>query len=211
MFTGIIQDVGVISGVELSSGAARMWITTKLDTGSFARGESVAVDGVCLTVSEIKGDSFRVDVSAESLSRSTLKESNAGRNVNLERAMLASDRFGGHFVLGHVDGIGGVKEARRDGEYLRMVIAPPPELLRYLVEKGSVAVDGVSLTINGVDAKGFSLMIIPTTISQTTLALKKPGDKVNIETDIIGKHIEKFLATRSGGITLEKLREEGFE
>ncbi len=210
MFTGIIQDIGVINGVEHSSGATRMWVKTKLGADTFTLGESIAVDGVCLTVSEIKGDAFRVDVSAESMSRSTLKEAAPGRKVNLERAMQATDRFGGHFVLGHVDGIGNLKEVRREGEYLRMVITPPPELLRYIVEKGSVAVDGVSLTINSVDAAGFSLMLIPTTIAQTTLAQKRPGDKVNIETDIIGKYIEKFLAARSGGITLEKLREQGF-
>jgi riboflavin synthase len=144
------------------------------------------------------------------MARSTLKEATPGRKVNLERALQATDRLGGHFVLGHVDGIGSLKEARREGEYLRVAVAPPPELLRYIVEKGSIAVDGVSLTVNGVDTSGFSLMLIPTTIAQTTLAEKRPGDKVNIETDIIGKYIEKFLAARSSGVTLEKLREEGF-
>ncbi len=211
MFTGIIQDVAEISRIERAGGAARLWVATKLDVSDFEHGESISIDGVCLTVTEAAAGAFCVDVSSESLARSTLGEAGPGRKVNIERAMQANDRFGGHFVLGHVDGIGAVRRADRESEYLRLAIAPPAELMRYMVEKGSVAVDGVSLTINAVEADSFSMMLIPTTLSDTTLAGRKPGDKVNIETDIIGKYIERFLAARSGGITIDKLREQGFE
>jgi len=210
MFTGIIQDVGEISRIERAGDAARLWVKTSLDVGTFIHGESIAIDGVCLTLTETRGDSFRLDVSSESLARTTLSDAGPGRKVNIERAMQASDRFGGHFVLGHVDGIGSIRETRREGEYLRITITPPAEIMKYMVEKGSVAVDGVSLTINTVDTDSFSLMLIPTTLAETTLAKRKPGDKVNIETDIIGKYIERFLAARSGGLTTEKLRDGGW-
>jgi len=211
MFTGIIQDVGEIARINRSGNSAQVWVRTALDVSGFVRGESIAVSGVCLTVTETQGDTFRVDASSESFTKTTLGEAVPGRKVNIERAMRADDRFGGHFVLGHVDGVGRVREARREGEYLRFVVAPPPELMRYMVSKGSVAVDGVSLTINSVDADSFSLMLIPTTLSETTLVERKVGDTVNIETDIIGKHIERFIKAGSGGLTIDKLREEGWE
>lgn len=210
MFTGIIQDVGEISRVERSGRAAAIWIKTGLDTSDFRHGESISVSGVCLTLTEVQGDRFRVDVSSETLSRSSLDKAAPGTKVNLERALRATERFGGHFVLGHTDGMARVKEIRAEGDYVRMSLAADRELMKYMVPKGSVAVDGVSLTVNEVRPDGFSMMLIPTTLKETTLTFRKQGDMVNIEADIIGKYIENFLAARSGGITLDKLKEEGW-
>ncbi len=211
MFTGLIQDVGEIARIERSGQAARIWIKTGLDTSDFGYGESISISGVCLTLTEVKGNEFRVDVSSETLSKSSLDRATPGARVNIERALQTGDRFGGHFVLGHVDGVGRVREIRTEGEYVRMSLAAEGELIRYMVPKGSVAVDGVSLTVNEVWPDGFSVMLIPTTLKETTLTFRKGGDMVNIEADIIGKYIENFIAARTGGITLEKLKEEGWK
>lgn len=210
MFTGLIQDVGTISRIERHGSGAKFWLKTKLDASSFSPGESIAVDGVCLTAAETRRDEFRADVSPESLARSTLGDAAVGKNINIERAMQIGDRFGGHFVLGHVDGVCAARAIGRDGEYLRVTIAAPPEIIKYAVAKGSIAINGVSLTINDVTSDSFSMMLIPTTLNETNLSMLKPGDKVNIETDIIGKYVEKFVTARSGGLSIEKLREEGF-
>jgi len=210
MFTGIIQDVGEIDRIERAGGAASIWIKTGLDTSDFLYGESISVSGVCLTLTEVRGNRFRVDVSSETLARSSLDKATPGARVNLERALRAGDRFGGHFVLGHVDGMARVKKIRTEGDYVRMELDADREIMKYMVPKGSVAVDGVSLTVNEVRPGGFSMMLIPTTLKETTLTFRKPGDTVNIEADIIGKYIENFLAARTGGITLDKLKEEGW-
>jgi len=211
MFTGIIQDVGKLSRIERSGAAARIWIETNLDTADFQLGESIAIDGVCLTVAETKGSEFRADVSSESLSRSTLTDAAPGRKVNVERAMRASDRFGGHFVLGHVDGVGRITGNRREGDYLRLSVKPPAGILKYIVEKGSIAINGISLTVNTVEHDSFSLMLIPTTLDETNLADARPGEMVNIETDVVGKYVEKFVNAGSDGITLDKLKSQGWD
>ena len=176
-------------------------------------GDSVAVNGLCLTVVERPPWGFRVQVSSESLKRSTLGELRAGRRVNLERALRLGDRLGGHLVQGHVDGVGRIEERRLEGEFERMVISAPAEVLRYAVEKGSMAVDGISLTVNGVAGDRFWVMLIPETLRRTTLGEKAVGRRVNLEADLIAKYVERLLAGRMGagqGISLDKLREEGF-
>lgn len=208
MFTGIVEDGGTVVSRERDPLGARLWVATaQLDAGSLALGESVAVDGVCLTVTERAagaeaggGGRFAVYVSAETLSRSTLGERVAGDRVNLERAMRLGDRLGGHLVLGHVDATGTLEEARPEGESLRVRIAVPRDLARYLVVKGSVAVDGVSLTINDLDdrpdATVVGINLIPHTLERTALASKKPGTRVNIEVDMLAKHLERLAFFR---------------
>jgi len=211
MFTGIIEDIGRILRLERAGDAARVWVETRLDTSTFVIGESVAVDGLCLTVVEVRGGAFRADVSSESLSRSTLSDASPGRKVNLERALRADGRFGGHFVLGHVDGMGRVLETRNMGGYLRFRIEAGREIMRYIIAKGSIAVDGVSLTVNETLPDSFTVMLIPATLAQTTLPDKQPGNRVNLETDILGKYVEKFLNTKENqGVTMERLIKEGF-
>lgn len=211
MFTGLIEDVGKIRRLERGGEAARLWVETRLDTSSFTIGESIAVDGLCLTVIEVQGNAFRADVSTESLARSTLSDGHPGRKVNIERALRAEGRFGGHFVLGHIDGVGRVLETRKMGEYLRFRVESAREIMRYVVEKGSIAIDGVSLTINEALPDSFTVMLIPATLAQTTLPEKQPGDRVNLETDIIGKYVEKFVNAKvNQGVTMERLTREGF-
>lgn len=212
MFTGLIEDMGEIKKMLSTSDGAELWITTKMDTSDFTLGESISVDGVCLTVKKVEKHGFVCDVSKESLSRSTLKDASAGRKVNLERAMKASARLGGHFVLGHVDGTGKIIDFTRSGNFAVIEISTPPIVHKYLVEKGSIAVDGISLTVNEVLPNGFSVTVIPETLSKTTLLYKKIGDTVNLEADIIGKYVEKFISTakQEQGITMEKLISEGY-
>lgn len=159
-------------------------------------GESIAVDGICLTAVEPDGARLVLDVSPETLRRTTLGERRAGDPVNLERALRLSDRLGGHLVTGHVDGVCRVARIQEQGPFVELHFSAPPALLRYVVEKGSVAVDGISLTVASCRADGFSVALIPATLKQTTLARRRPGDKVNIETDLLGKYVEKLLAGR---------------
>jgi riboflavin synthase len=178
-----------------------------------AAGDSVAVEGVCLTVTRTVAEGFAVDVSRESLERSTLASLAPGARVNLERALRVGDRLGGHLVTGHIDAVGVIVEARSEAGFVHLAITAPPALMPFIVEKGSIAVDGVSLTVNAVGADRFSLMLIPATISRTTLAEKGPGRSVNLECDIIGKYVARLLGSRGkeaeSGL-LSKLREEGF-
>lgn len=194
-----------------------MWIQTRLSTEGFHTGESIAVDGVCLSVVEVGAGVFEVEMSPETMRRTTLGEAGIGRKVNLERAVRLSDRLGGHLVTGHIDGVGKVRRVERGGHHLEFEIEVPASIARYLVEKGSVAVDGVSLTVNRCAHDRFSLTLIPLTIRETTLGEKVVGDMVNVECDILGKYVEKFLLGRSGnqpseriGVTEEYLREHGF-
>jgi riboflavin synthase len=179
-------------------------------------GESIAVNGACLTVTATGGGGFSVDVSAESLSRTTLGGLKTGGQVNLERALKLGDRLGGHLVSGHVDCVGKINAKQQVGDSIRFTVSIPPEHLLYIVEKGSVTVEGISLTVNQVDASGFSLNIIPHTMSGTTLKLAAEGDSVNIETDLIGKYVARLLnrdEPQSGGnegLTREQLAKLGF-
>jgi riboflavin synthase len=186
-------------------------------------GDSVAVNGVCLTASSISGKTFTADVMHETLDRSSLGTLRAGSSVNLERAMAADGRFGGHIVAGHVDGLGTITDIRRDDNAVWYTIAAAKDIMKYIVEKGSVTIDGISLTVAAVSADSFKVSIIPHTAKVTTLGERKTGDKVNLENDIIGKYVEKLLffggdsqnsnaetGSGSGRLTLDFLKENGF-
>lgn len=212
MFTGIISDVGRLLHSKTLSSGKRMRVETSLDTSDFALGESIAVNGVCLTVEEIGKNWFDAGVSPETLEKSSLGSLANGAGVNLERALRPVDRLGGHFVSGHVDAVGRLNSRSREGEFETLTFFAPPEVMRYLVLKGSVAVDGVSLTVASLGTESFSVAAIPHTLSRTTLSEKKAGEGVNLEADILGKYVEKLLGREKprAGLTLEKLAESGF-
>jgi riboflavin synthase len=194
VFTGLVQDLGTIEELERSGSGARLTISASL-TGELRAGDSVAVNGVCLTAAAVHDHRFYADVMNETLERSTLGATEKGDRVNLELPLRASDRLGGHVVQGHVDGLGEVVEAVDDGLARRIRIAASASLLRYLVEKGSIAVDGVSLTVVEVDDRSFTVSLIPETLARTTLGSAEPGRLVNLEVDVLAKYLEK--ATRS--------------
>ncbi len=198
MFTGIIESIGSIRALTPKGGDVRVHVETgKLDLSDVKLGDSIAVNGVCLTVVEHEAQSFSVDVMAETLNRSSLGSLRAGSKVNLERAMAASTRFGGHIVQGHVDGTAQIL-ARLPGDNWEVVqFTLPPEVSRYVVEKGSITVDGVSLTVSAIADDTFSVSLIPTTLELTTLGYKAVGDFVNLEVDVIAKYVERLL-THSG-------------
>jgi riboflavin synthase len=213
MFTGIIEDQGIIIKIAKLAQAARLSIESKLPLQEFTLGDSIAVDGVCLTVTTLTDKEFIADVSPETLKRTTLGTKRQGSRVNLERALKLSDRLGGHLVTGHIDGIAVIKSITPVSNAKQIDFSAPGQILRGLVEKGSVAIDGISLTVNQCTDSGFNVMIIPFTASHTTLEQKKPGDKVNIENDLIGKYVEKFLLNKSvtsGTITAEVLDKYNF-
>jgi riboflavin synthase len=199
MFTGLIQDVGKVQAVEPAGGGVRLTVSTRLDLGSVKVGDSVAVDGVCLTVVRLSGTTFTVEVSPETLRRSTLAAVKQNHPVNLETALKLSDPLGGHLVSGHVDGMGEILEVEPEGNSWRYRFRVPREIGRYLVEKGSVAVDGVSLTVAECGDEDFSVTLIPHTAQSTTLGKKRAGDRVNLENDIIAKYVEKFLGQKKDG------------
>jgi riboflavin synthase len=193
MFTGIVEELGEIAAIEPLEDAARMSILGKVVTADAGHGDSIAVNGVCLTVVDVQGEVFTADVMKETLDRSSLGALKPGSPVNLERAVRADQRLGGHIVQGHVDGTG-VLLSREPAEHWEVVrISLPGALNRYVVEKGSIAVDGISLTVMSVDGEGFAVSLIPTTLQLTTLGAKQPGDPVNLEVDVIAKHVEKLV------------------
>lgn len=189
-----------------------MILSTALDTRDFEAGESIAVNGVCLTVAGFRSGAFEADASPETLQRSTLKDLRSGDPVNLERALRPIDRLGGHFVLGHVDDTGRLEGKRREGDFWFLRFAAAASVTHYLVEKGSVALDGVSLTVNTCDENALSVAVIPHTLERTNLSVRRPGDRVNIEVDILGKYVEKFVQGNRtpGGLTLDLLGRSGF-
>ena len=192
MFTGIVQELGTVETVERSDGGARLRVTAAL-ASEMRQGDSVAVDGACLTVASCEPASFEADVMNQTLSLTTLGALSAGAEVNLERALRAGEPLGGHIVQGHVDGVGEVVR-RTPSEHWEVVeISMPPEFGRYLVDKGSVTVDGVSLTVVEALEKSFTVSLIPETLARTTLGARQPGDRVNLEFDVIAKHVEKLL------------------
>ncbi len=215
MFTGIITAVGSIRG--LSRGAASMALEIACDYAKLELGESIAVNGVCLTVAEIRGAGFLANLSAETLSRSTLEHAMRGQKVNLERALAVGDRLGGHIVAGHVDGVGRVVSREPVDDAQRWRFEAPPEVHRFLAEKGSIAIDGVSLTVNAVGDKTFDVMLVPFTLAATTLGALGIGDAVNLEADVLARYVARALETRpgnatsnSGGVTMDLLARAGF-
>jgi riboflavin synthase len=210
MFTGIIEEIGRVVLVVPGSRAHELRLEAALDPGPL--GSSLAVNGVCLTVTDRRGRELGVTVGPETLARSTLGTLRAGERVNLERPLRLGDRLGGHLVAGHVDGMGTIVARREEDPALVLTLAAPPEVVRYLVGKGSVAIEGVSLTVNTVTDREFSVTLIPHTMAETTLPAKQVGARVNLEADLIGKYVEKLLGPRSdqGGITMELLARHGF-
>jgi riboflavin synthase len=192
MFTGLVADLGTVSEVNATTDGVRLAIDSPL-AGELSDGDSVAVNGVCLTAVGVDGDRFGADVMNETLRRSSLAEVDAGARVNLELPVKADDRLGGHIVQGHVDGVGAIREARDDGFARVVTIAADPDLLRYVVEKGSIAVDGVSLTVARVDDASFDVSLIPETLERTNLGAARPGAPVNLEVDILAKYVEKLV------------------
>ena len=197
MFTGLIEDVGKIAALRLRNGSAVITVQTKLPVHRMAMGASVAVNGACLTVVRKLKNAFTVDVSPETLACTNLGALKAGSLVNLEQPMRLNERLGGHLVTGHVDGVGAIAAIEKQGEFTIFTFQVARELGRLLVSKGSVAVDGISLTVNQCGRERFSVAIIPFTLQHTNLQGRRVGDKVNIETDLIGKYVHSFLVKRS--------------
>ncbi len=196
MFTGIVEELGTVAALERGADSARLTVRGPLVTSDAEHGASIAVNGVCLTVTEHGEGAFTVDVMAETLHRTSLGALRTGDPVNLERAMSVSSRFGGHVVQGHVDGTATIT-SREPGERWEVVrFTLPADLARYLVEKGSITVDGVSLTVMDVEDDAFSVSLIPTTLALTTLGTKGVGEAVNLEVDVLAKYVERLLATR---------------
>ena len=216
MFTGIIEAVGHIESIEDKGGDARFWINTgKLDMSDVALGDSIAMNGVCLTAIELKANAYCADVSGETLSLTTLKHLTQGSAVNLEKALTPTTRLGGHLVSGHVDGIGRVVDRRDDARSVRFIIEAPKELARYIAMKGSITVDGVSLTVNKVDGARFELNIVPHTLQETVIAEYRSGREVNLEVDLIARYLERLVlgekaAQPGSNITEAFLAEHGF-
>ena len=214
MFTGIVEEVGTVERVQRGARSAVLHIKARTVPEDLRLGDSVAVNGVCLTVVSHHAGGFAADVMHETLDRSALADLRSGSRVNLERAMAANGRFGGHIVAGHVDGTGRIARLRRDDNAVWYTIQAGPEVLRYVVEKGSIAVDGISLTVARVEADRFSLSVIPHTAAVTTLGERRTGDRVNLECDVIGKYVEKLLRTAGPrrperGLTREFLAQNG--
>ncbi|MFZ5775859.1 MAG: riboflavin synthase [Thermodesulfobacteriota bacterium] len=215
MFTGIILGTGKILEKRPSGGGMVFTIGADFDLPDPEEGESIATNGVCLTAKDIRGRRFSVDVSPESLSRTNLGELAAGSVVNLERALRLADRLGGHMVSGHVDAVSRVLSRKPLGDFTLFSFEVPKGLGRYIIEKGSIAIDGISLTVNSVDERAFSVSIIPHTLAITTLGRLATGDRVNIEVDLIGKYVEKLLLSKEEGAGGSKinpafLAEHGF-
>lgn len=215
MFTGIVEELGTIRAVRRGAHSAVLSIGAGLILSDLKTGDSVAVNGVCLTATGKDAGGFTADVMHETLNRSSLNGLTAGSHVNLERAMAADGRFGGHIVSGHIDGTGTVTGIRTDDNAVWFTVQAPPSLMRYIVEKGSVTIDGISLTVAAVGETWFSISAIPHTVAITLLGEKRVGDTVNLETDIIGKYVEKLLRPDpeprpQSRLTLEFLAENGF-
>ena len=217
MFTGLVQMLGRIARKDPAGNGVTVRIETPEPLEDVALGESIAVDGACLTVTSFEPGAFTVDASPETLARTTLGDRSIGDPVHLERALRVGDRLGGHMVLGHVDGLGSLVSTRISGDYTFLTYEAPPEVLPYLVPKGSIAVDGVSLTVNEIEGSRFSVAIIPHTSTETHLTRRAVGEHVNLEADVLAKHVARLLEAwrgqepaAGGGVTRELLAEHGF-
>ena len=216
MFTGIIEEVGVIKNIKMGAKSAVITIQANTVMEDIHLGDSIAMNGVCLTVTSFDKNSYSVDVMHETLRRTNLGALKGGSRVNLERAMAADGRFGGHIVAGHVDGTGVITSMKQDDNAVWIDIETDASVLKYIVEKGSITIDGISLTVAQVDSRSFAVSVIPHTGMHTTLLEKKPGESVNLETDMIGKYVEKLLGYQEqeqkpkSNITMEFLMENGF-
>ena len=216
MFTGIVEEIGTLEKIQKGTHSAILTIKAHKVLEDTTIGDSIAVNGICLTVTTLPAGCFTADVMHETLNRSSLAGLSQGSQVNLERAMAADSRFGGHIVSGHVDGIGKISGIQKDDNAIWYTIEAKPEILRYVVEKGSITIDGISLTVARVNQNSFSISAIPHTVAQTILKEKKMGDVVNLETDIIGKYVEKLLGqapavqSRESTITRDFLTKYGF-
>jgi riboflavin synthase len=197
VFTGLVAGIGRVSGVERSGDGVRVTVQAGPLADELREGDSIAVNGVCLTAVAVGPDSFSAEVMNETLSRSSLREAGAGATVNLELPLRATDRLGGHLVQGHVDGVGTIESIGDDG-FARLVrVRAPADVLRYVVEKGSIAVDGVSLTVAGLDDQSFTVSLIPETLQRTNLGSAGPGTTVNLEVDVLAKYVERLMGARS--------------
>lgn len=215
MFTGLIEEIGTIRHISRTARAVKLTIACNIVRQDLKIGDSVAVNGACLTVVEVTPDGFAADVMPETVKRTALWHMQSGEAVNLERALRLGDRVGGHLVAGHIDGLGRIRRREQDDNALRLLISLDPTLLRYVVEKGSIAVDGISLTVTEVGPDYFGVSLIPHTAAVTTLEHKRVGDAVNIETDIIGKYVARLLGvadvvTENKPLDMELLRRYGY-
>lgn len=220
MFTGIVEELGTVVSISKGVKSSQLTLQGKLIFEDMHIGDSIAVNGVCLTVTEKTVNTFTVDVMAETLRRSSLGSLSKGSKVNMERAMAANGRFGGHIVSGHIDGTGTIESFVREDNAVWVTIATPAKLLKYIIEKGSITIDGISLTVAYVDSRCFKVSLIPHTAANTTLLMKKAGDTVNLENDIVGKYIDKLMHFDNGdedskdessqGISMEFLSQNGF-
>lgn len=210
MFTGIIEEVGTVQHIRMGAASCVLTVAAETVLSDVHIGDSIAVNGTCLTVCEFSAKSFSADVMPETMRRTNLGKLAPGSRVNLERAMAANGRFGGHIVSGHIDGTGTIKSLKREDNAVWVTVAAESSLLRYIVEKGSVAIDGISLTVARVSPQDFAVSIIPHTGAETTLLTRKPGDMVNLECDIIAKYVEKLCGKPEGGLTAGFLAEHGF-
>lgn len=193
MFTGIVEEIGTVVATEPTDGGRRIEIGAAVVAADLSTGGSVAIDGACLTAVAVQDGAFTVEAVPETMARTTLGRAEVGTRLNLERAMAATGRFDGHIVQGHVDGIGTIVEVRPEGDGRRLTVQPPDNVLGYLVEKGSVTVDGISLTVAAVDARRFSVALIPHTLTVTTIGERATGDVVNLEVDILAKYVQRML------------------
>lgn len=216
MFTGIVEEMGTIAGIQKGAKSAVLTIQAQKVFSDIHIGDSIALNGVCLTVTSFSKDTYTADVMNETLQRSSLGGLTIGSKVNLERAMPADGRFGGHIVSGHIDGTGTIKKVEKDDNAIWYTIAAPENLMKYIVEKGSIAIDGISLTVAKRSDADFAISMIPHTAKETVLSRKKPGDIVNLENDIVGKYIEQLMQynkkeeTKPSAITKEFLLKAGF-
>lgn len=214
MFSGIVEVLGDVRSMASGDSGARIAIEAGALVEGVKLGDSIAINGACMTVVAFGNSIFEADISPESLRMTNLGDLKAGEKVNLEKALVLGDRLGGHMVTGHIDGMGKIRERKADGDSIWLTVEAPPDVMRYLVFKGSIAVDGISLTVATCDEDSFSIAIIPHTSEHTTLTAKRDGAVVNLEADLIGKYVEKLLLphaqARAGGVSMDKLKEHGY-
>lgn len=217
MFTGIIEEIGTVNNTNMAGGSGELKIAARLILADAKLGDSIAINGVCLTITRINGSEISFDVSAETLRRSNLGILKRGDRVNLERALAADGRFGGHMVSGHIDGTGILIKKRDEGNAIIFTFQVPPGIMHYLIEKGSIAIDGISLTITDLSDGCFSVAVIPHSLEQTTLGSLRIGSTINLENDLVAKYIEKLTQPRNSeekkslsGLSLQLLQQHGF-